>query len=88
MCNNPPATDQIEVSVFGPGVGEAIVVHIGDGKWVVVDSAIDKYGALPIQYLEKLGVVLKEDVVYVVATHWHSDHIAGLSDILASLDIS
>ena len=26
-----PASDELEVSIFGPGVGECIVLHVGDG---------------------------------------------------------
>jgi len=37
----PVKQDEIEVSVFGPGYGESILVHLGAGKWVIVDSCRD-----------------------------------------------
>ena len=74
----------MEVSVFGPGVGECIVAHLGDGDWIVVDSCIDKQTGRPIalDYLQSLGVDVASQVKLVVATHWHDDHIGGLASIL------
>lgn len=37
----PPAADEIEFSLFGPGYGEAVAVHLGDGTWLLIDSCID-----------------------------------------------
>ena len=37
----PPRTDELEVSLFGPGVGECVIVHLGAGEWMVVDSCLD-----------------------------------------------
>src|SRR5438445_716663 len=36
----PPRLDQIEICVFGPNYGESIVLHLGNGNWVVVGSCI------------------------------------------------
>ena len=38
----PPASDEVELSLFGPGYGEAIAVHVGDGKWILIDSCKEK----------------------------------------------
>lgn len=79
-----PAPDQIEVSLFGPGVGECVVVHLGEGDWVVVDSCIDTRSRNPIalEYLDGLGVDISKAVKLLVVTHWHDDHIRGSSRIL------
>ncbi len=78
---NPPATDELEVSIFGPGFGESILLHIGQGKWILVDSCIDPVSKLPapLKYLSDLNVELDNSVRLIVATHWHKDHIRGLS---------
>lgn len=79
-----PASDELEVTTIGVGgfEGESIVVHFGDGKWGVIDSCKSKDGInLPLYYLETLKVSLN-DVVVVVCTHWHSDHINGLHEVL------
>jgi len=42
-----PAKDEIDVVVVGPGFGESILLHIGDGDWIVVDSCLDSYAGRP-----------------------------------------
>jgi len=81
-----PANDEIEISVFGPGYGEAILIHIGNGDWIAIDSCIDpKDGSvMPFQYLESLGVALSSQVKLIITTHWHDDHIKGLSNLLVA----
>ena len=70
--------------MFGPGIGECVVAHIGDGDWLVVDSCIDSQSGQPValDYLKSLGVDVASKVRLVVATHWHDDHIRGLAEIL------
>jgi glyoxylase-like metal-dependent hydrolase (beta-lactamase superfamily II) len=74
-----PLRDEAEVSVFGPGFGECVVVHIGRGEWVVVDSCLDAESGRPValEYLKQLGVDVATQVSLVIATHWHDDHIWG-----------
>lgn len=80
----PPAPDEIELSVFGPGLGESVLTHIGNGKWIVVDSCLDCESGRPsaLQYLENIQVNPATAVKLVVATHWHDDHIKGLGELL------
>jgi hypothetical protein len=81
---DPPASDQIEVSVFGPGYGECTVIHVGSGKWIIVDSCLDSTTKRPasLAYLERLGVP-PSAVKLIVATHWHDDHIRGLAQVVS-----
>lgn len=80
----PPSPDELEVSIFGPGRGECVVLHLGFGEWVVVDSCRNSRTKKPIalQYLEELGVEIGTAVRLVVVTHWHDDHISGVSQVL------
>jgi beta-lactamase superfamily II metal-dependent hydrolase len=85
MANNqldPPSKEEIEISLFGPGYGEAIALHFGAGKWLLVDSCLDpdKQPA-SLHYLDELKVDLKNDVKLIAVTHWHDDHIRGVSTI-------
>lgn len=75
----PPSSDQTEVTLFGPGFGEAIAVHLGENNWLLVDSCIDPNTGSPAAstYLDFLGVK-SEQVKTIVASHWHDDHIRGL----------
>lgn len=83
-----PALDEAEISVFGPGYGECIVIHMGHGKWAVVDSCIESRkkdaDSKPVaeKYLRQLGVSIETDVNLIVGTHWHDDHIQGLGRLL------
>ncbi len=79
-----PGIDEIEVSLFGPGYGECIVIHIGNNEWVIVDSCIEPIIKLPaaIKYLSDIGVNPETAVKTIIATHWHDDHVRGLSKTL------
>ncbi|WP_341918930.1 MBL fold metallo-hydrolase [Hydrocarboniphaga effusa] len=87
LQSNPPAADEIEVSLIGPNIGECVVVHVGDNRWIIVDSCLDDQSGRPaaLAYLEALNVS-PQSVVLVVATHWHDDHIRGLVQILEACD--
>lgn len=80
----PPKPDEAELCVFGRGYGECSCVHIGDGRWAIVDCCLDpRTGeAAPLTYLRSLGVEVAESVVLVVATHWDDDHIAGMGSVV------
>lgn len=59
-----PGSDEIEVIVMGPGTGESILIHVGNGNWLIVDSYLisetddqgDAWKPAPIQYLNEIGV--------------------------------
>lgn len=82
----PPGPDEIEVTVIGPGFGESIVVHVGNGRWLITDSCIDTRESsnfpAPISYLEAIGVRPAEQVDLILATHWHQDHVRGLAQVV------
>ncbi|MCQ2233335.1 MAG: MBL fold metallo-hydrolase [Paludibacteraceae bacterium] len=82
-----PAADVAEVTLIGgtDGFGESIVVHIGNGQWLIVDCCINPITGqcLPLEYLKSINVDIKKQVRYIVCTHWHDDHIAGLSTLLS-----
>lgn len=79
----PPGRDEFEVTLFGPGYGESIAIHMGDGAWVLVDSCLDGDGApRSLRYLESMGIDPAQDVLLVVATHWHDDHIRGMAQMV------
>jgi beta-lactamase superfamily II metal-dependent hydrolase len=80
----PPAPDQIEITLLGPGFGETLVVHVGSNRWLIVDSCVDAATGNPaaLDYLNALDVPSESAVELIAATHWHDDHIRGLSKVL------
>jgi hypothetical protein len=83
--NTPPASNQIEISIFGPGYGECILVHLGYEDWMIVDSCIDQRTREQpaLSYLRAMGIDPLSAVKLVVATHWHDDHVRGMSEVVA-----
>jgi beta-lactamase superfamily II metal-dependent hydrolase len=81
----PPKRDELEVSVIGPGRGESVIVHLGDDDWCIVDSCIARGATLPAAavYLREYGANTLSRVKLILATHWHDDHIRGLSQLLS-----
>ena len=81
-----PLSEEIEVSIFGTGggYGEAAAIKLKDSDWVIIDSCINPNTKEPLalSYLKKIGVDIKRDVKWVICTHWHNDHIMGLSQTL------
>ena len=80
----PPHSKEIEFTLFGPGFGESGVIHLGNNNWVIIDSCIDNKSGEPaaLVYLRKIGVRPEEAVKLIVATHWHDDHVRGLTELV------
>ena len=79
----PPGKNEFELTLLGPGYGESIVMHVGGGVWVLVDSCIDTDGTpRALRYLESISVEPAETVNLIVATHWHDDHIRGMAKLV------
>lgn len=79
-----PAPDEVEFTLFGPGFGECGLIHIGDGRWIVIDSCVPAGSGDPIalSYLRRLGFEPIAAVVCIIATHWHDDHVRGMGSLL------
>lgn len=80
----PPKPDELEVSIFGPGRGECVLVHVGNNEWCVVDSCIarGRTDSVAVEYLRGFQNKAESNIKLIVATHWHDDHIGGLASVL------
>jgi len=80
----PPLPLEIEVSLFGPGTGECIVLHLGNDDWMVIDSCLDSdRRPVALSYLDAIGVSY-ERVKIVLISHFHDDHIKGINEVVRS----
>lgn len=78
-----PPPDQVEVVLLGPRYGEAVCVHIGDNRWLAVDSCLYGKPAQPatLFYFDQIGVS-PDRLELVCITHWHDDHVRGISELV------
>ena len=83
----PPAANEIEVSILGPGFGECVLAHVGAGRWIIVDSCVDSATgrSAALSYLSEIGVPASA-VELIIATHWHDDHVRGMSSLVEACD--
>lgn len=84
--NIPPKKEESEITVIGTGggYGECIILKLGEKDWIIVDSCIDPITkkTLALTYLTELGVDIANDVKLILCTHWHDDHVKGMSELL------
>lgn len=83
MRSSPPEHDEVEVSLLGPGKGEAVILHLGNREWIVIDSCLhrDTRQNAVLEYLQVLGVRPGE-IRLVVASHAHDDHIGDFASLV------
>lgn len=88
---SPPDADEIEVTLFGPGYGESVLVHLGEGRWLVVDSCLGAWAPnvpAPLWYFDQLGLDPASAVGLVLVSHWHDDHVAGISRVIQACSLA
>jgi len=85
METTPPRPDEFEISLFGPGKGECVVIHLGNNDWCVVDSCVarGKTDSVAVEYLAGFNNDALRNVRLVIASHWHDDHIGGMGSLLS-----
>ncbi|MFG0814137.1 MBL fold metallo-hydrolase [Raoultella sp. FYR_9] len=72
-----------ESVVFGRGQGESVLVQLTEKQWMIVDSCTnDNKEPAALAYLQNLGLDPNEHVKIIVISHFHNDHIKGLSKII------
>lgn len=72
-----------EVAQCDVGQGDAMVVRTGAGSALMVD--VGPAGGSARTCLAELGI---ERLDVLVLTHFHADHVAGLEEVLAAVEVS
>jgi hypothetical protein len=83
---SPPNSDQIEVTLFGPGYGECVTVHLGKNRWIVIDSCLNTRTGKPavLDYFSEIGIAPEKSVILIIVSHWHDDHVRGLTEVISA----
>lgn len=83
-----PTPDRAEgtlmVEFIDVGQGDASLIHLPDGKTMLIDAGERKEGARVLEVLEEQGITRLD---YVIGTHPHTDHIGGLQAVIETIDI-
>lgn len=74
----PQGFDGLEVQFLDIGVGDSIYLSCG-GETMLIDGGVADDGKRIKEYLERQGL---KGVDYMLNTHWHDDHINGLTRLL------
>ena len=58
-------------------------MHLGGARWLLVDSCVAPESNVPASadYLNGIGVS-PQSVKFIVASHWHDDHVKGMSQLV------
>lgn len=81
----PNSNEFLIVVLGGPSEGESIVVHLGDNRWMIIDSGKVGNDVMAVKYFVDNGIPF-ENVDIIVCTHWHADHVYGIGDILTKCE--
>ncbi len=81
-----PKEDELEISIFGPGYGESIVLHVPHVGWGIIDSFVQKFENTsivpPLEYLLKILDRPYPKLAFIILTHPHEDHCKGIDKII------
>lgn len=79
------ASAELKVHFIDVGQGDAILVQC-DGQTLLVDAGPVEAGSIVNAYLTDALAV--DSIDFVIATHAHDDHLAGMPDALRGLTVS
>lgn len=74
---------KLEVHLIDVGQGEAILIRTQNND-ILIDAGEVENGRVVVDYLKNLGI---EKLELIVATHPHSDHIGGMSEVIDSFEV-
>ena len=83
VAASPEKVKQLEIYVINVGQGDSFLIVAPSGKKVLIDAGNTGRGAaFVLPYLQDHNI---SSIDYVVASHFHSDHIGGLDEVVNGL---
>lgn len=64
------------------GQGDSVLAQLPGGETMLIDAGENSYDV--VEYISTLGI---DTLDYVIATHPHSDHIGGMTDVINTFEI-
>jgi competence protein ComEC len=86
VAENEPISVSFEkftVHIIDVGQGDSELIVYGE-KAMLIDAGEAEYGETVVSYLHNLGITKLE---YIIATHPHSDHIGGLTEVIENFEV-
>ncbi|MGN1418812.1 MAG: ComEC/Rec2 family competence protein [Acutalibacteraceae bacterium] len=81
--NASVSSEAVTVHIINVGQGSSALIQCGESGFLI-DAGESEYGETVVSYLKKAGI---KKLDYVVASHPHTDHIGGLTDVFDSFDV-
>ncbi len=81
-----PAAADIEIHCLDVGQGDATLIISSSGQTMLVDAGNNGRGNSVVNpHLASLGIT---ELTYMVASHYHADHIGGLDEVYVGTGVS
>lgn len=74
----------LAVHFLDVGQGDSEFIEFPNGETMLIDAGEAEMGSTVVSDIQAIGY---SEITYLVATHPHSDHIGGLSDVLYAFDV-
>ena len=75
----------LEIHYINVGWGTSVLVIGPDGTRILMDGGRDNMGNNQVgPYMQSIGLLPSDGLQYILASHMHSDHLAGLTELMNS----
>lgn len=74
----------LKVHFIDVGQGDSIFIELPNNQTMLIDAGESASGKKVVNYIRRLGY---STIDFVIATHPHSDHIGGMTNVINSLNI-
>lgn len=80
---SPARGGPLQIHCLNVGQGDATLVIAPSGRTLLVDAGYDSLGLRKVlPWLSSLGITSLD---WIIATHYHGDHIGGLDEVISAL---